>query len=264
MKMSTINQEGFYKGVIVSGGFSVTGSGLPRSIWMLKASEVYDPEGQEYLPADSEADEITAYLCMFNHDGKENFNNPRIKKITGWDGGDFNDLSEMDLEGVELSFRVEYGTKEYADKLGVNGVDVPDASPTRSVTKLDKAAIDVLQAKYAGGLAKTKAPAKAVSAKWKGAAAKSKGKGAATKPTGRPTAPKPTAKTDAVVGKCTCQEAYNECFALSGSEGGDELEKAMNKVWTEEAAAVNVDEAKITDEEWFEIKGRVVKRTSKV
>ena len=76
--MGLINQECYCKGVIVSGGFGVTGSGLPQSIWMLKASEVYDPEGEEYLPADSEADEMTAYLCMFNHDGKENFNNPKI------------------------------------------------------------------------------------------------------------------------------------------------------------------------------------------
>jgi hypothetical protein len=253
--MGLINQEGYYKGVIVSGGFGVTQKGLPQSIWMLKASEVYDPEGEEYLPADSEADEMTAYLCMFNHDGKENFNNPKIKKITGWDGGDFNDLSEMDLEGVELSFRVEYGKGDYADRLGVNGVDMPDASPTRTVTKLDKPEIDALQARFAGALAKGKAPVKAASAKGKG---KGKGKG---KPTGRPTALKTEA---AVVGKCTSQEAYDECFALSGSEGGDELEDKLNQVWTEEAKKVNVDEDKITDEEWFEIKGRVSKRTSTV
>ena len=68
--MGLINAEGFYKGTIVSGAFGVTKSGLPQSVWMLKASEVYDEEGQEYLPADSVADEITAYLCMFNHDGE--------------------------------------------------------------------------------------------------------------------------------------------------------------------------------------------------
>lgn len=251
--MGLINAEGFYKGVIVSGAFGVTGSGLPQSVWMLKATEVYDPEGQEYLPADSEADEITAYLCMFNHDGKENFNNPKIKKVTGWDGGDFNALSELDLEGVELSFRVEYGRGEYADKLGVNGVDIPDASPTRSVAKLDKTAIDALQAKYAGNLAKTKAPVKAVSAK---------GKKAATKPkAGRPKAPTTPAATTAAVGKCSADDAYNECDSLKRD---DVTEEALQALWVAEVAKVNVDETKITESEWFEIKTAILAQISKV
>jgi len=254
--MGLINSAGYYKGVITSGAFGVTGKGLPQSIWMLKASEVYDPEGQEYLPADSEADEITAYLCMFNHDGKENFNNPRIKKITGWDGADFNVLSEMDLEGVELSFRVEYGKNEYADRLGVNGVDVPDASLTRSVEKLDKAAIDALQARYAGVLAATKAPVKAVSAKGKKATApKTPGKPK------KPTAPKPTA---VVVGKCTDQEAYDAVYALSGATEGDDVEQDLNKQWTAVVATYNADEAQITPEEWYAIKETLLKAFSKV
>jgi len=260
--MGLINQEGYYKGVITSGGFGVTQKGLPQSIWMLKASEVYDPEGEEYLPADSESDEITAYLCMFNHDGKENFNNPRIKKITGWDGADFNVLSEMDLEGVELSFRVEYGKGDYAGKIGVNGVDVPDASPTRSVSKLDKPAIDALQARFAGQLAKTKAPVVAASAKSKGkGAATAKGKG--KKPSGRPKT-SASAQTTEPVGKCTADDAYNECFALSGAVEGEPSGDVLNDVWTEERKKVNEDEVQITEEQWFVIKGAVIKRTSKV
>jgi hypothetical protein len=252
--MGLINAEGFYKGVIVSGGFGVTAKGLPQSVWMLKASEVYDEEGQEFLPADGEADEITAYLCMFNHDGKENFNNPKIKKITGWDGGDFNALSEMDLEGVELSFRVEYGKREYADRLGVNGVDVVDASPTRTVTKLDKAAIDALQAKYAGALASTKAPIKAVSAKSK------KAPKAPAKPKGRPSAPKAEA-----VGKCSADDAYNECFALRRTDGPDAVTEAdLNERWQNLVATYNVDETKITEEEWYKIKATLLAAISKV
>ncbi|KKK66985.1 hypothetical protein LCGC14_2958610, partial [marine sediment metagenome] len=184
-----------------------------------------------------------------------------IKKVTGWDGADFNVLAGMDLTGVEVSWRVGYGKGDYADKLGVNKVDLPDASPTREVTKLAKEDVAALQARYAPVLAVNKTAPKAASAKGKGTtAAKGKGKGKGKPPAEPPTSP----KTAAVVGKCTDQEAYTECFALSGSEGGDELEKALNIVWSEEVAKVNVDEAKISEEEWFEIKGRVVKRTSKV
>lgn len=253
--MGLINQEGYYKGVIVSGGFGVTAKGLPQSVWMLKATEVYDEDGQEYLPADSEADEITAYLCIFNHDGSENFNNPHIKKVTGWDGADFNVLSELDLTDVELSFRVGYGKDDYADKLGVNGVDVPDASPTRTVAKLNKAQIDALQAKHAVALAKTKAPVKAASVK--AATVKGKGKG---KTSGRPTAPKTEANAEAV-GKCTVDDAYNECFALKRD---DVSEKALNKLWVAAEAAVNVDANKITEEEYYVIKTDILKKIGKV
>ena len=255
--MGFINIDGYFKGVIVSGEFGRSKGELPQEIWMLKATEIYDEEGEEYLPVDSEADEITAYLTMYNHDDSENFNTPQIKKITGWDGADFNVLANMDLTGVELSWRVGYGKGDYADKLGVNKVDLPDASPTRAVTKLAKEDVAALQARYAPVLAANKTAPKAASAK----TAKKMVKKTNKKPTPKPPTPP---KTAAVVGKCTDQEAYTECFALSGSEGGDELEKALNVVWAEEVAKVNVDEAKITDEEWFEIKGRVVKRTSKV
>ncbi len=259
--MGFINTDGYFKGVIVSGEFGQSKNGLPQEIWMLKATEIYDEEGEEYLPVDSEADEITAYLTMFNHDDSENFNTSQIKKITGWDGADFNVLANMDLTGVELSWRVGYGKGDYADKLGVNKVDVPDASPTRAVTKLAKEDVVALQARYAPVLAATKAPVKAASAKTGKKTAKKTSKKSPAKPT--PKAP-PQAKPDAVVGKCTDQEAYTECFALSGSEGGDELEKALNIVWSEEVAKVNVDEAKISEEEWYTIKEQVSKRTSKV
>ena len=249
--MGLINQEGFYKGTIVSGAFGVTAKGLPQSVWMLKASEVYDEDGQEFLPADSEADEITAYLCMFNHDGKENFNNPKIKKITGWDGGDFNDLSEMDLTDLELSFRVEYGKGDYTDRLGVNGVDVPDASPTRTVTKLDKAAIDALQAKYAPAMAKTKAPVKAVSAKGKGK----------DKPTAAAKGKKPKPPKAAAVGKCTDQEAYDACYNLKRDDVTDER---LDELWVKMVAQVNEDETAITPEEWYAIKEKLLKVTAKV
>lgn len=253
--MGVINQTGFFKGHIVSGEFSKTKAGLPQSIWMLKATEVYDGDNQEYLSADSEADEITAFLTMYNHDDSENFNTPQIKKLTGWDGANFNDLADMDLTGLELSFQVAYGRGDYADRLGVDRIDVPDTTPGRTVAKLDKAEVDALQAKYAGVLAATKAPTKAVSAK----TAKKATKKAKAKAKGRPTPPKPP-KTEPV-GKCTDQEAYDACYELKRD---DVTEDALNELWGVEVAKVNDDEAKITEEQWFQIKETILKEIGKV
>ncbi len=255
-----INQEGYYKGTIIDGGLGQSSGGLPQEEWDLKAAEVWDDENEEYLPADAEHDEITAYLILMSYKDKETKTAQQVKKVLGWDGASYVELAEIKRADVPVSFRVKFGTGDYAENLQVSWVAEPDASPTKAVSKISKEDAAALQARYAGALAATAAPVKAASAKTGKKAAKKTSK----KSTGRPSAPKTTAKTDAVVGKCTAQEAYDECFALSGSEGGDELEKTLNKVWTEEAAKVNVDETKITDEEWFEIKGRVAKWTSKV
>ncbi len=257
--MGLINQEGFFRGHIVSGEFNQTAKGLPREEWALKAEEMFDPDTQEFLPVDAEADEITAYLVMFNHDDSENFNTPQIKKLTGWDGANFNVLASIDLAGIKLSFQVNYGRGDYADKLGVDKVDMPDATSSRSAAKLDKATIDALQARFAGPLAKNQVAAKPVSAKdKKAAAAKAKASNPTRPAASRPTTPKPTA---AVVGKCSAEDAYNECFALKRDDVTDDK---LNKVWFKEVALVNEDEAKIIPEEWYRIKEQVVQQTAKV
>lgn len=255
--MSLINITGYFKGTIVSGEFNKSKSGLPQEIWILKASEIYDEENQEYLPVDDEHDEITAYLTLFNHDDSENFNGPQIKKLTGWDGGDFNVLADLDLAGIELSFSVEYGRGDFADRLGVGKVDVPDASPGRTVSKLAKEDVQALQARYAGVLAATKIPTMAVSAKGKKAdTAKT-----LTTPKAKVTKPPAKPKTTAAVGKCTGQEAYDACYSLKQNDVTDER---LDELWVKMVAQVNEDEAKISEKEWFQIKEKLLKVTAKV
>jgi hypothetical protein len=152
----------------------------------------------------------------------------------------------MDLTDVPLSFRVEYGNGDYADRLGVGWVDVPDASPGRTVSAITKEQAQSLQARYADVM--DKAVTKPVSAKDKG-----KGK------TKAPKLPKP--KTDKPVGKCSDQEAYDACYRLKRD---DITKKMLEDLWLAEVAKVNADEAAITPEQWFEIKERVLKQVSKV
>jgi hypothetical protein len=260
--MGLINVAGYYKGHIVDAGLGQSSGGFPQEVLALKATEVYDPDGQEYLPADDEHDEIMAYLILISSKDKETKSAQQLKKITGWDGASFVDLANMDLTDVELSFRVEENTYEGNTTLQVQWVAEPDATPGRTVTKLDPKDVEALQARYAGVLAKNKKAPAPVSAKGKG-----KGKAAAKAPA-RPAAPKaptkPAAKTEPV-GKCSPSDAYNECYALGGvKENGDAAHKKLNEIWLAEVAKVNKDESKITEEQWFEIKTTILKQVSKV
>jgi hypothetical protein len=262
--MGLINQIGYFRGAIIDGGLGQSSGGLPQEEWILRATEVYDEDGQEYIPVDGEHDEITAWLILMNHNRKENRNAQQVKKITDWDGASYPELMEMDLADVPLSWQVKEKTGDY-EGLEVSWVDIFDATPGRTVSRITKEEAQALQARYASVLAVTKAPAKAVSAKGKGktkATARVVGE-KLTKGTGRPKAPKPTAPKAATapVGKCSADDAYNECFSLKRD---DVTEDQLNELWITELAKVNADEAKITEEEFFQIKETILKHVSKV
>lgn len=256
--MGLINTVGYFKGTIVDGGLGQSSGGLPQEVWALKATEVYDEEGQEYLPVDDEHDEIMAYLILMSYKDKMTKSAQQVQKVTGWDGASFVDLAEIDRTDMELSFRVEENTYEGNTTLQVSWVAEPDASPTRTVNKISKEDAAALQARYASAM--TKAPAKAVSAKK--TTKKTGKKPAGKKPAGRPKppAPKPTVKTEPV-GKCTDQEAYDACYELKRD---DVTEERLNELWQKFVAQVSDDEATITEEQWFEIKTKLLKVTAKV
>ena len=251
--MGLINTTGYFRGYIVDGALGQSTNGFPQEVLSLKATEIYDEENQEYLPVDEEHDEITAYLILISSKDKETKSAQQLKKITGWDGASFVDLHGMDLADIPLSFRVEERTWEGNTSLQVQWVAEPDASPTRTVAKITKEDAQALQARYAGVLAATKAPAKPVSAKGKKAKAPAKPK--ATPP--KPKAPKATKPA----GKCTDQEAYDACYSLKRDDVTDD---ALNELWVEAVAEVNEDEAAITPEQWYQIKETVLKQVSKV
>ena len=244
--MGLINQTGYFKGHILDGALGQSTGGFPQEVLALKATEVYDNENQEYLPVDDEHDEITAYLILISSKDKETKSAQQLKKIIDWDGASFVDLHGMDLADIPLSFRVEENTYEGNTTLQVQWVAEPDATPGRTVSKITKEDAQALQARYAGILAVNKTAPKAVSAKGKG---KTKSK--------RPTASKATAPA----GKCSADDAYQACYSLKRD---DVTEERLNKLWTKMVGQVNKDEAQITDEQWFEIKEKLLKVTAKV
>ena len=234
---------------------------------------------------DEDHDEITAYLILMSYKDKETKTAQQVKKVLGWDGASFVDLMEIERADVPLSWRVKFGTGDYAENLQVSWVAEPDASPTRTVTKISKEDAAALQARYASVLAATAAPVKAVSAK----SSKKKGEGAKA-PTGDPVSSSPAGavkpkastkatakvvdekltkgkgrpvvpKTEAPVGKCSADDAYNACYELKRD---DVTEERLNELWQKMVAGVNADETKISEEEWFQIKEKLLKVTAKV
>lgn len=256
--MGLINQKNVYRGVIADAGFSQSTNGFPQEVLSLRADEVYDPETDTWLPADPDANEITWYGVLIDSKDKETKNAQQLKKITGWTGASFIDLSQMNLVDVPIQFRVEPNTYKEVTTLQVSWIDTTDAPPFRTVMKLDAADVAKLQSRYAGVLASTKSAAKPVSAV---SAPKTVTKPKAKPPTKpKATKPKPTAPKT-VVGKCNADEAYTACYNLKRDDVTDD---ALNGIWLTEVAKVNADESKITDEQWFVIKESVLGQVSKV
>ena len=264
--MELINQKGAYRGVITDAGFSQSTGGFPQEVLSLRAAEVYDSETDTWLPADPEANEITWYGVLIDSKDKETKNAQQLKKITGWNGVSFVDLSQMNLVDVPIQFRVEPNTYKENTTLQVSWIDTTDAPPFRTVMKLDAADVAALQSRYASVLASTKSAAKPVSAvsapkTVTKPVTKPATKPKATKPTApKVTKPKPTAPK-AIVGKCNADEAYTACYNLKRDDVTDD---ALNEIWLVEVAKVNADESKIIDEQWFVIKESVLGQVSKV
>ena len=238
----------------------------PRSITfstILHLSEFWDTETSEWVDwADADV-EIVAYLPLYFFDKKtkeqtEFSIRKKVAEVFGWDGGSFKALCDGDYGEVTGQVRFEDDTYEKAEfSFKVAWLDTFDATPGRQLRQItgdDLKDLDKLMARH---LQKSAKPTKAVSAKGTKAAAK-----AATKPKGRPKAPKTAVLVaPAVVGKCSADDAYNECDRLKQD---DVTEEVLQALWVVEAAKVNVDEAKITEEQWYVIKTEVLKQVSKV
>jgi len=260
--MSLINAEGFYHGTIIDGGLSQSTNGFPQEVLALKATEVYDPDTDSYLPWDAENDEITAYLILIDSKDRETKSSQQLKKVIGWDGASFVTLAEMVLTDMPIAFQVKENTYKENTTLQVSWVDTLDAPPFRTVQKCTKEEAVALQQRYASTMASNKAPVKPVSAKAPVKApakpktpVKPKTKGM-IKP--KPTAPKAPKTT---VGKCSADDAYQACYSLKRDDVTDDQ---LNEKWLEAVAAVNADESKISEQEWFQIKEGLLKEVSKV
>lgn len=199
---------GAYIGVIEETTVGLTKNGFPQWVARLKATKrwVETQEDLEFfhkqgiIPdavtpawADWTAyDEgITAFLVLFKSptefvtEGPNRttcLNYDQLKAATGWDGQNFDSLSDETLVGKEILFRVEPNVYEGKTTNKVSWIDAPDASPVRELQKANPNLLASLNAR----LQVAKPKAKPVSA-----ASLAQPKAAVAKPS---PAPAPTAK----------------------------------------------------------------------
>lgn len=272
-----ISQEGYYFGVILDGGFGQSPGEFPQETLMLQAQQVYDPDGEAYVSVDPVAGtDITWYGILIDGKDKETLNSKQLKKVTGWDGASLVELSEMDMAGMPIQFRVEARTYNEETKLKVTWIDPEGAFPFRSVPKLGKEETLALQARYASVLAANKKQVAAVSApgvsekpkrtrrtKKQIEAANSKPDKQAEDPVIPAPATRPTMPKSQVVGKCTADEAW---VAVELSKRDDVTGGQLADTWRQTILqhAPGGDEDNATDETWFLVRRDVLAKTGKV
>ena len=292
--MSLIDRTGTFRGRIVDHGVSKSTGGYPQWIASLIASEYYDVEEQVWVDwSEYDVNEITTYLVLFGGKG-ETLNSQQVKKVTGWNGNSFAELNGLNLDEVGIQFRVEENTYEGKTSLQVAWIDEYDATPGRTVRKLNPdelTALDTQYAKFLKQSGKKVTPAKApkqTTIKGKGPIdpvlgrlsspqVKAKGikptqpKGPVKKvkksndplgPGASPVAPLPALPDpDLPTGHCTKDEAWGAVNDLKEKNVSDE--KIAN-IWLGacQKVAPGTEQDAITDEQWFQVKEIVLAETS--
>lgn len=274
--MSLIDRTGTFRGRIVDHGVSKSTGGYPQWIASLIASEYYDAEEQVWVDwSEYDVNEITTYLVLFGGKG-ETLNSQQVKKVTGWNGNSFAELNGLNLDEIGIQFRVEENTYEGKTSLQVAWIDEYDATPGRTVRKLNPDELSALDTQYAKFLkqsgkkvAPTKAP-KQTTVKAKGIKP-TQPKGPVKKvkksndPLGPGAPPVPPISAlpdpDLPMGHCTKDEAWEAVNDLKEKNVSDE--KIAN-IWLDacQKVAPGTEQDKITNEQWFQVKEIVLEKTS--
>lgn len=257
--MPLIDLTGTFKGKPVDTGVSLTTNGFPQFVVSLLANEYWDETEQEWFDySEQEKREITAYLVLFDSEGKPTLSAEQIQKVFGWSGESFVELNNTDYTDVELQFRVGTHVYKGEDRISVDWIDTADAQPGRSVRKASEQEVKDLDKVYAHGLrklsgGKTVTPASKPKTD-KPTTPKKKEEVKTEKPKAKPVAPKTTGKTaKPAKKKCTKEQAWNTaCEAKHESISDEKLEE----IWTQTVIDLG-DEDSFTDEDWYRI-GKIV------
>ena len=270
--MSLIDRAGTFKGNITSSAIAASSGGYPQFVAGLEATEFFDSEDGWLDWSQYEEKEITGYFVLFGKDGKPFKNCGQLMKALGWSGRELNDLNTTDYSEIPVQFRVEENTYQGNTRLQVAWIDHVDATPGRSVEKMDAAGVKKLQAKYAAGLkalgggpeiskpstAPKPAPKPAATP---AATGSKKGKNPPKKatatppPSAPPAAPptaEPTPEPDATSGeKCTKEEAWEGvCNGLPDTVTDEQIQS----MWLETIAGLDGEE-NMDAEDWARCKG---------
>jgi len=272
-------------------GIGETTNGFPQFIARLIAEEYYDPEIEQWVTGDNE--DITAYLVLIDGQSRGTLNLKQILAVTQYNGQSLAGLGAMDLSNTGVQFRIEPHIYDGKETLQVKWLDLYDATPGRTIKKLEGDALKKLDTKYSSVLKQMQGSAKPVKAAENPilddpAVPKKRGR-----PSGKP-APKveniptqtlpqaampkappnvteqalpkaamPKAPPKAIMPKATCtkDEAWGMCVDLKGGNVTDDM---LAEAWLAaiDAVAPGTEDEAITDEQWSEIKEAVMETTA--
>jgi hypothetical protein len=170
--MGTIDRVGTFLGTITESALSITkANSYPQSVLRLLADKFYVTSEADLAHygmtepgyVDWNFDEsIVGYLVLFNDKGPLHSYDQLIA-ATGWDGQDFQTLS--DLVGKHVLFRVEEDTYNNVTSMKVKWIDKDTAPPERTLKTVDADQAKALTKQFLSGLKKPVAPAKPTAAK---------------------------------------------------------------------------------------------------
>jgi hypothetical protein len=151
--MSKIDRAGTFRGKVLDRSIGESKNGCVQLTLQLQASQLWDETEKVWVDWNYDEVDIYANLYMSSKASKETRSAEQVKKAFGWDGYNVIELQTSDQLRDEIQFRVEEDTYEGNTTLKVNWIDAYDATPGRSLEKLDKTGLAKIQAKWAGVLA---------------------------------------------------------------------------------------------------------------
>ena len=275
--MGLVNREATFKCKIVDHGLSRSSNSWPQWVAQLQAFEIYDEDEKVWVDwTDQEENQISTYMVLVGGKG-ETLGVSQLVAATGWDGSSFIELGGLDLSEVTVQARVELHSYNGKESYQVSWLDAGDATPGRSVKKLDAGGMKALEAEFKQFLTASKAPAK-VTKPTKAPARPRKRKAPVTTveesvldldvtlmappdgPVELPllaTPPDPSLPT----GKSTKQEAWDTVVSLKRADISD---SEFSTIWVAAVEAIGKKNQKLlTEEDWFTVREDVLGQTAK-
>ena len=275
--MGLINREATFKCKIVDHGLSRSSNSWPQWVAQLQAFEIYDEDEKAWVDwTDQEENQISTYMVLVGGKG-ETLGVSQLVAATGWDGSSFIELGGLDLSEVTVQARVELHSYNGKESYQVSWLDAGDATPGRSVKKLDAGGMKALEAEFKQFLTASKAPAK-VTKPTKAPARPRKRKAPVTtveesvldldvtlmappdgpvEPPLLATPPDPSLPT----GKSTKQEAWDTVVSLKRADISD---SEFSTIWVAAVEAIGKKNQKLlTEEDWFTVREDVLGQTAK-
>jgi len=258
--MALIEQEGTFRGLVVDHGVSLSKNDFPQLVLSLEATEVYDEDLGEWGDwSDVTENQITAYLVLVDSKNNETLNYKQVQAALGWDGKSFAELNDLDLSQVQIQFRVEPNTYNEKTTLQVTWIDAFDATPGKTVRKLDAKELKSLDARFKGILKGKTTPAKAQATAKAPPQAPAKAPAKVTQTATQATKAKASAPlVPEVHGRCTKDEAWEACVDLKDDKKFTDEQLANTWVVAVAEVTPGKTDKQVTPEEWFLIKEKVL------